>query len=512
MGSKRCQPCHPAIFAKFGKTAMGASMARPDPALVASEVRIENPKFQRTYGVSRQGSDLWQTITQSGVPELRFRLEYAIGSGANGISFAVRRGNHLFQAPLSYYARTKQWELSPGYEETGEGFNRPIYEDCIVCHAGRPRAVARRDGLFEDPPFAEAVIGCENCHGPGALHVSERARGGAVRKPDTAIVNPRHLEPRRADDICMQCHQGGAVRVLLPGRKYSDFRPGSKLVETLAIFNAPASSDSDLLEHDSSMRLSACFRGSSGKLGCITCHDPHQEPADPVTFFRAKCRSCHTESACKAIKPAQASAANCIGCHMPRREIGHIAHSALTNHRIPARAADPPPAARAKGGLDVVNGDEGTLPLITRLTAYASLASKFPQLQPKYAELLEQAEREAPEDAIVLEAQGRRAMSASNPGEAAALLSKAEAKGATGPTFYLDLGEALALSGKQEESGAALERGAALFPWSPPLRKRLVLSYIQRKEYVKAKAAMERYTADFPEDEFMRKLLLQVPR
>lgn len=506
IGSRRCQPCHPNIYAKFTKTAMGRSVTRPNPALLTSPVNLENA--QRSFGVTSEAGRLVQTMSQPGLFDLRFPLEYAIGSGVNGISFAIRRGNHLFQAPLSYYSRNKRWELSPGYEETGEGFNRPIYEDCIICHAGRPRAVPRRDGLFDEPAFAELAIGCENCHGPGGLHVSERARGRAA-KPDTSIVNPSRLPPRLAEDICMQCHQGGATRVLLPGRKYSDFRPGRPLIETLAIFNAPAP-DADLLEHHASMKLSACFRGSDGKLGCIGCHNPHEEPANPPAFFRAKCLGCHAQSGCKAIPAAQAQTADCIGCHMPKRDIGKISHSALTNHRIPKRPSDPAPAPAP--GLEMANGDESSLPVVTRLAAYGGVASKSPEWQRRYDELLDQAKLDAPEDPSVLMALGRKALTAADPSSAAALLQKAEQKGATGPSFYLDLGEALAQSGKLEETTAALERGQQLFPWSPPLRKRLVLSYIQRKEYAKAKAAMERYAADFPEDEFMRKLLGQVPR
>jgi hypothetical protein len=51
-----------------------------------------------------------------------------------------------------------------------------------------------------------------------------------------------------------------------------------------------------------------------------------------------------------------------------------------------------------------------------------------------------------------------------------------------------------------------------LFPWSPALRKRLVLGYIRVKAYAKARSAMQRYVADFPEDELMRRLLDQAPQ
>jgi hypothetical protein len=513
VGSTRCLPCHKTIYDKFVKTAMGRSVTRPAVDLLAGPVRVSNITFQREFQVVREGGELFQTESQARLFDVKYKLEYAIGSGENGISFVVRRGNYLFQAPLSYYAGSKRWDLSPGYEESGEGFNRPIYEYCIVCHSGRPKPVPRRDGLFEDPPFAELAIGCENCHGPGALHVDERSRGAAVTMPDTSIVNPHRLPARQAEDICMQCHQGGDARVLLPGREYSDFRPGSRLIETVAIFSLPAADkDADLLEHHSSMQLSRCFRESNGALGCVTCHDPHQEPADPPAYFRSKCMTCHSRRGCKlnlAARRATKPSDDCIACHMPKRTVARISHSALTNHRIPSRPGEALPVPLSR--LAVVNGREAELPLATRLAAYGELAGKSPEMQSKYDELLDEAARANSQDPTVFIALGHKTL-ASSPASAAALLAKAEEKGATGPLLFLDLGEALSLAGKGEESVAALERGESLFPWSPALRKRLVLGYIRVKAYAKARSAMERYVVDFPEDSLMRRLLKEAPQ
>ena len=526
VGSKQCAACHRPIYDRFVKSAMGRSVTRPGPELLAAPVRVANPKFQREYTVTRAGGELFQTEAQQrdgqAVFEVKHKLEFAIGSGANGISFVVKRGDHLFQAPISYYSAAKRWDLSPGYEETGEGFNRPIYEACIVCHAGRPRAVPRRDGLYLDPPFAELAIGCENCHGPGQLHVAERSTAGRAALPDTSIVNPRHLPARLAEDICMQCHQGGDARVLLPGKSYADFRPGAPLIDTLAIFSLPLEGkNADLLEHHTSMKLSACYRAANGKLGCLTCHDPHEQPtaAAAPAYFRAKCVSCHPASrGCKLDAVARRNtkpADNCIACHMPKRSVERISHSALTNHRIPARAGDANSAIAAMPstvpGLLVVNGPDARLPLATRLAAYGELMTRAPELQPRYTELLDEAAREGSDDPAALMALGHHALTQSSAG-AATLLEQAERKGASGPIFYLDLAEALARAGRADDSTAALERGELAFPFSPAIRKRVVLEYIRRKAYGKAKAALERYVHDFPEDEFMRGLLAQAPK
>jgi hypothetical protein len=526
-GSKSCEPCHSSIYRSFLRTAMGRSVTRPGKELLAGPVRVSSTRLNREFQVVEENGDLYQTESQARdgqtVFEARHKLEYAIGSGENGISFAVRRGNYLFQAPLSYYSAAKRWDLSPGYEATGEGFNRPIYEECIVCHAGRPQAVPHRDGLYRDPPFEELAIGCENCHGPGQLHVAERS-AGTTALPDTSIVNPKRLPARLAEDICMQCHQGGDARVLLPGKSYAGFRPGTPLLLTVAIFGvAQANRNGDLLEHHASMKRSKCYRAGNGKLGCMTCHNPHEQPsaAEAPAYYRAKCLACHNQRSCAldaAARKRTTPPDNCIGCHMPRRDVGQIAHSALTNHRIPSRPEAPAkdvPDEPSAGlpGLTLLNpaGVRAELPLATRLAAYGELLRRAPELQPRYDELLAEAARSKSEDPVVLAALGHKALAESSP-EAVPLLSAAEAKGAPGAITYLDLNEAFLQAGRAGEAVAALERGARLFPFSAEIRKHLVLGYIRQKAYGKAKTALESFVADFPEDDFMRGLLKQVPR
>jgi len=520
VGSKACAGCHSGIYRKYVRTAMGRSITRPSAVLLDTTVQVRSESLSRDFRVYRENGELYQSESEKKDSKIVFetahKLEYAIGSGVNGISFAIRRGSHLFQAPLSYYARTRQWGLSPCFEESGEGFNRPIYDACIACHAGRSQAVPRRDGLFGDPPFVEMAIGCENCHGPGQLHIQERGRGSRTL-PDTSIVNPARLPPRLAEDICMECHQAGDARVLLPGREYGSFRPSAPLVRTVAIVGLPNTGrDADLLEHHTSMKLSKCYQATNGKLSCLTCHDPHEQP-DPIrasVYFRAKCLGCHGETSCKLSLRSRRKD-DCIGCHMPKRDLEKISHSALTNHRIPVRQGAgfsvPYSPSSDLPGLVLLNPQAGepALPLVTRLAAYGELMTRAPELQPKYLELLEQARRSALADPLVLAALGRKAL-AEDRSDAVDLLAKAEEAGAPGALTYIDLSEALSRSGRPADSLSALERGERGFPYSQVIRKHLILGYIQQKQYPNAKQAMDRYVQDFPEDSFMRGLLSQV--
>ena len=86
-----------------------------------------------------------------------------------------------------------------------------------------------------------------------------------------SIINPGRLDPWLADNICMSCHQGRALRVLQPGKSYADFRPGTPLDHVMAIFAAPldpkggSAPISPLLEHFSLMSLSKCYTATKGR-------------------------------------------------------------------------------------------------------------------------------------------------------------------------------------------------------------------------------------------------------
>ena len=383
----------------------------------------------------------------------------------------------MFQAPLSWYAKTKSWEQSPGYEHADYAFNRPIAAACVACHSGRPRPVPLASGKFLDPPFSELAIGCENCHGPGRRHSQSAIPAD--------IVNPAKLPRSRAEEVCMNCHQGGDARVLMPGKTELDFRPGRMLSEVVAIFQVPGDGDVDLLQHHEAMRESACFK-KSATLTCHTCHNPHAASDD----YNAKCASCHS---------AHGKGPDCTGCHMQKRPIGFIAHSALTNHRISLQ-----PGKAASSTLTQFN--EGPTPGATTLfQAFGQAMAKRPGFAVRFEETLG-----AATGPIADAAKGRAALRAGRFADAVPLLRSALDKGYRVAAVFEDLGEALSRIGQLDESLAVLHDGLAAAPFSQTLHKAIALRHIQKKDYGPARKALEQYVRLFPEDDFVRRLLKQV--
>lgn len=475
--------------------------------------------YQREYQKSPDGAEVFSDTQQ---------IEWLVGGGENGFGAIVRRSDYLFQAPQSFYSKPKLWGPSPGYESADVGFSRPIQEGCIFCHSGRANAVPNTSGKFEAEAFSETAIGCENCHGPGAAHIVAMRLPGTGGVQDPHIVNPAKLTSYLADNICMACHQTGDVRVLKPGKSYRDVRPGEPLDNTLSILMVPPTPatppNGDHVEHYYSMSLSKCYRASQGRLSCITCHDPHVRVAseEAPAYFNRKCLTCHTGQSCKASPHARAQtkpADNCIGCHMQKRNIEVISHSVATNHRITARPDEPfpeitfqqtLPSLRDLIHIDPAPGKNDTPPPpLTLLNAYGELAANHPEYVAPYLKVLDQLEQTAPENALVQAALGRRELKQGRFQAAAEHLQHAIRLGPPQASTYADLADALAGLHQTADSIILLQKAIVMDPFNATLQKTLIVRLIQQKQYGDAKTALEQYLESFPQDSFMRQMLLR---
>ncbi|QNI31885.1 hypothetical protein H7849_23105 [Alloacidobacterium dinghuense] len=538
VGSESCSSCHNDIYRHYMQSGMGRSMLHITPSVATPaflrSLSIPSHSFDerkdRHFDTFMRDGKLFQSESQTaadGTDIFRdtHEIEWMIGAGINGFGAIVRRDDYLFQAPQSFYSKPRIWGPSPGYEQIDLGFNRPIQAGCIFCHSGRPNPIADTNGQFASSPFSEIAIGCENCHGPGAEHIATMKSAGAANITSLHIVNPARLSPYLSDNICMACHQTGDVRVLKPGKTYQDFRPGEALDNTLSILMVPptrsAPPDADHVEHYYSMTLSKCYRESRGRLSCITCHDPHVEPAheEAPAYFNGKCLSCHTERSCRLPLNARQQtrpADNCIGCHMPKRDIGVISHSSATNHRIVARSDEPFPEITFQQTLpslpDLLHlnptpGQENALPpLLTLLEAYGELAANRSEYVAPYLKVLGQLEQSQPENALVQAALGRRELKKGNLQAAVDHLRHALQLEPQATTFA-DLSEALSKLNQIEESLPPLERASQMDPFDPVIQKTLVVRLIQLKQYARAQTALEHYLQVFPQDSFMREML-----
>ena len=437
VGDESCRKCHSTIYAQFKQTGMGRSVSIPsaeDLRELAKPIRLINEKLNRTYSVyARDGKIIHQESESDAKGRPVFsethEIAYTVGAGDVGKSYLVAQGDALFVSPISYYARIGGWDLSPGYGEgIFRGFTRRVVELCVDCHTGWPLLVPGTHNRFQQPPFRFLTVGCERCHGPGAIHVEQRTQDAIVggsfdESTDLSIVNPRKLRPEIRDDVCAQCHLAGDARVLQPGKDYLDFRPGTALGDVVAIFSVPQTIKGNhfvALDQFEQLKLSRCWTASNGRLGCISCHNPHVQLHDDqaVNFFRDRCLSCHATSSCReplAQRQATSPPDNCILCHMPKQPAENIGHSSITDHRILRAPSEIPAVLQSNSLAPPQDLTYDTKPSATGQTqtnsrnlalAYAQVAARYPEFDEKGLALLEQAAAAQPTDAEIQAAYG----------------------------------------------------------------------------------------------------------
>lgn len=375
VGSQACASCHAAIAEQFAAHPMGRSMdTMPPERPVESAGPGTFHDREREYSVeSRDGVVLHRerVLGPDGEPiyDQAMPVRFAVGSGTRGRSYLVDHDGFLFQSPIGWFTASGSYGLSPGYEDDRTlRFERSVGDGCLHCHAGLAEHPEDRDDRYTGRVFAEASIGCERCHGPGAEHVavmSAAAPGATVA--DMKIVDPADLEPSKREAVCNQCHLAGEATIPRFGRGFGDFRPGDWLDDTLLVFvhdeGSRASSGEKPVTHTEQMRQSRCFEGTSGAMGCISCHDPHAKPAPAVAdaFYRAKCNACHAEKPCTlplAEQEAAPAHGSCTACHMPSQALREVAHTAMTDHRVPRRPGDDGGRSRRSTSADLVAFDD----------------------------------------------------------------------------------------------------------------------------------------------------------
>ena len=117
------------------------------------------------------------------------------------------------------------------------------------------------------------------------------------------IVNPAALEPSLRDAVCQQCHLIGQHRVvrLRPSRLRTIGRVCRSIGSGRCSSPRPRPAKNRFVGQVEQMHESRCFRASEGRLGCISCHDPHRLPApeEKVAYYRDRCLECHADRGCR---------------------------------------------------------------------------------------------------------------------------------------------------------------------------------------------------------------------
>ncbi|MHC5112000.1 MAG: multiheme c-type cytochrome [Planctomycetota bacterium] len=399
--SDSCRSCHPREYATWHRSYHRSmtQVAGPESVLAPFDGVTLNLRG-REYKLDRRGDEFWVELDNPNFRGLagearRVERKIVMTTGSHHLQvfwLATGEGRKVAQLPFGYVLDEKRWipdHASFVRPPWPEGHQLPVLgpaqweTGCIRCHATRGQPRISVEGLpYVDTHVAEFGISCEACHGPCGEHVrinrDPRRRYDLHRSQaqDSSVIQPGHLDSKRASEVCGQCHSVHTDRSIAAAFAWqnggSSFCAGDNLFQERHIVRGHGDEDHPVtkrfLEEDpqfltgqfwsdgmvrvggrefSAMIESGCYK--EGELSCLSCHAMHQSADDPRSIeawaddqlhpgMRGNdaCLPCHAKYA-KDIKshthhePAS-SGSLCYNCHMPHAT--YALHKAIRNHHI----------------------------------------------------------------------------------------------------------------------------------------------------------------------------------
>lgn len=258
----------------------------------------------------------------------KFKQRYMMEREIEGVKdFYV--GNYQYNTQIKKwepYTTTKDWYqdgFKDGNEHTGTS------KTCDGCHF---------TGFMSQETRVEPSISCEACHGPGSKHIVEPKQNKVYKASDA--------DPKRASEVCMQCHMRNRDKRLETAtlkdifgdvRDYpKGYEPGMPLVQykTKAPFEEGKETSefyANGIGKKNRTQGNDFIKSGMYKHGitCTNCHDPHKlDNTAAKPLGDEACMKCHSFGS--AIGPhqntieahthhkADSKGSSCIECHMPK--------------------------------------------------------------------------------------------------------------------------------------------------------------------------------------------------
>ncbi|MEX2315672.1 MAG: multiheme c-type cytochrome [Pirellulales bacterium] len=231
---------------------------------------------------------------------------------------------------VSWDTQKKEWfevtppdvqdeRIPPGDPVHWTGIGQNWNTTCADCHSTNLQK--NYDPVTDSyrTTYQEIDVSCEECHGPGSVHV-DLAQSRSLfwdRNVGYGLPRLKSLDPDVQLQTCAKCHSHRA-------QVHEEFRPGKPLLD----YYVPSLLTTGLYHDDGQIRDEVYEHGSfvqskmyAQRVRCSDCHDPHSLKLK-FTGNRL-CSECHVAG--KYDTPAHhhhtagSAAAQCVECHMPAR-------------------------------------------------------------------------------------------------------------------------------------------------------------------------------------------------
>ena len=306
-----CAQCHRKQAEAFHKTGMSRALeSAAQGKILSSHKKLTFAQGDFQYSIERQGDTSWYRVS-NGREKFEAKIGWAFGLGAAGQTYLMERDGKWYEGRVSYYKDTDSLDLTVGAraedprsleEAIGRELSTRSASDCFGCHTtgAIPAGVLKPEALIPG-------IQCQRCHVDSDVH-----RAG-FENAKSAKMTPAKLGALPAEEtseFCGQCHRTWA-QIAADG-------PHSILNVRFQPYR---------------LTNSKCFDGAEMRIRCTTCHDVHQETAQPAPYYDGKCRACHSAGQTAGGHLCKVAKRDCVTCHMPKVKI-ESAHNAFTDHWI----------------------------------------------------------------------------------------------------------------------------------------------------------------------------------
>jgi predicted CXXCH cytochrome family protein len=190
---------------------------------------------------------------------------------------------------------------------------------CAECHSTN---LQKNYDLASDTyhtTFAEIDVSCEECHGPGSVHVALAGRWSPLwdRNVGYGLAQLKSTDTTVQIETCAKCHSRRHAI-------HADFRPGQPLLDyyepallSAGLYHANGQILDEVYEYGSFLES----KMHANNVRCTDCHNPHSLQLKYAG--NQLCTQCHVAGKYDTLAhhhhPVESAGASCIACHMPTR-------------------------------------------------------------------------------------------------------------------------------------------------------------------------------------------------